>query len=337
MGRRPCTRVAIERDGAGGAFGESCDCASVEVTNRPPPSHNPPVRVSIVGLGLIGGSIARALHERSKPGQWHVTAWSRSEGPLRQALADGAIDVAAASLEQAILGAELVILAAPPLTCLDLIDQLGGPLRGALSEDCTVTDVASAKAQIVARADLGGLAFIGGHPMAGREVSGYGAAFPDLFVDRPWVTVIGRHARLCDGERIGELVEACGAIQVPMDGVAHDNAVAAISHMPLIVSAAIAEAVAGGPGEYERADWRASESLAATGWAGMTRLARGDPAMGAGIAGTNSAAIAVRLRDVRAAIDEWIAELEREGGPDAETLLARFTSAHRRLVDPDRE
>jgi prephenate dehydrogenase len=69
----------------------------------------------------------------------------------------------------------------------------------------------------------------------------------------------------------------------------------------------------------------------------MTRLARGDPAMGAGIAATNSAAIAVRLRDVRAAIDEWIAELEREGGPDSEALLARFTSARRRLADPERE
>ena len=311
--------------------------ASDEVTNRPRPGHNWPVRVSIVGLGLIGGSIARALHERNGPGRWHVTAWSRSAAPVRQALADGAVDVAAATLDEAVRDAEIVILAAPPLMCLDLVDQLSGPMRGAISEDCTVTDVASAKARIVARADAAGLPFIGGHPMAGREVSGYGAAVPDLFVDRPWVTVIGRYARLCDGERIGELVEACGAIQVPMDAVAHDNAVAAVSHMPLIVSAALAEAVAGGPREYEHEDWRAAEALAATGWAGMTRLARGDPAMGAGIAATNSAAIAVRLRDVRAAIDEWITELEREGGPDSEALLARFASARRRLADPDRE
>jgi prephenate dehydrogenase len=256
---------------------------------------------------------------------------------VERAVHDGAVDVAAATLEEALRDAEIVILAAPPLTCLELVDQLGGPLRGALSEDCTVTDVASAKARIVARADAAGLPFIGGHPMAGRELSGYDAALPDLFVQRPWVTVIGRHARLCDGERIGELVEACGAIQVPMNGEAHDNAVAAISHMPLIVSAAMTEAVAGGPREFEHEDWRAAEALAATGWAGMTRLARGEPAMGAGIAATNSAAIARRLRDVRATIDEWIAELEREDGPDAAALLARFASARRRLVEPDRE
>lgn len=301
------------------------------------PGHNGRVRVSIVGLGLIGGSIARALHERTEPGAWHVTAWSRNPAPVQQALADGAIDVAAATLEDAISGAEIVILAAPPLTCLDLVDRLGGSLRASLPEDCTVTDVASAKEQIVARANAAGLPFVGGHPMAGRELSGYAASLPDLFVGRPWVTVPGRHARLCDGERMGELIEACGALQIPMAAAAHDSAVAAISHMPLVVSAAMVEAVAGGPGRPEHEDWRAAEALAATGWAGMVRLARGEPGMGAGIAATNSEAIADRLRDLRAVIDSWLVDLERDGGPDADRLLARFTSARERLVEADRK
>jgi prephenate dehydrogenase len=171
--------------------------------------------------------------------------------------------------------------------------------------------------------------------MAGRELSGYGAAVPDLFVRRPWVTVPGRFARLCDCERIGELIDACGALQIPMRAAAHDSAVAAISHMPLVVSAAMVEAVAGGPGEPEREDWQAAEVLAATGWAGMTRLAKGEPGMGAGIAATNSAALAGRLRDVRAVIDSWIKELEQEDGPDADRLLARFASARKRLEEPE--
>jgi prephenate dehydrogenase len=295
------------------------------------------VRVSIAGFGLIGGSIARALHERAEPGQWHVTAWSRTAAPIDRARADGVVDAAAATLEEAVRGAEIVVLAVPPLTCLDLIDELGGPLRGAIGEDCTITDVASAKARIVARADAARLPFIGGHPMAGRELSGYGAAVADLFVQRPWVTVLGRYARLGDGERIGELIEACGALQVPMHAEAHDSAVAAISHMPLIVSAAMVEAVAGGPGKPEHEDWRAAEALAATGWAGMTRLAKGEPSMGAGIAATNSAAIAGRLRDLRKVVDGWLKELEREGGPDADALLARFASARQRLLESDRQ
>ena len=292
------------------------------------------MRVSIVGFGLIGGSIARALRSRGGAGEWHVTAWSRTPGPVRQALEDGVVDVAAPTLEEAVRGADLVLLAAPPLTCLDLIDQIGGPLRRHLSEDATVTDAVSAKARIVERANAVRLPFIGGHPMAGRELSGYAAALPDLFVGRPWVTVPGRYSRLLDAERVGELIEACGAVQIPMLDTAHDQAMAAISHMPLVVSAALVEAVAGRPDEPERADWRAAEALAATGWAGMTRLARGEPSMGAGIAATNSAAIASRLRDLRVALDEWIVELEREGGPDAEALRARFVSARNRLEEP---
>jgi prephenate dehydrogenase len=264
-----------------------------------------------------------------------VTAWSRSPGPVARAAADGAVDVAAPTIEDAVEVAELIVLAAPPLTCLDLVDMLAGPLRDRLLSDATITDVASAKARIVERANDGKLPFIGGHPMAGREVSGYGAALPDLFVDRPWVTVLGKYARLCDGERIGELIDACGAIQIPMQARAHDSAVAAISHMPLVISAALVEAVAGGPGEPERADWHAAESLAATGWAGMTRLAKGDPSMGAGITATNARAIAARLRDVRDVIDEWLAELDRDGGPDAQALARRFTEARSRLIGPE--
>jgi prephenate dehydrogenase len=299
--------------------------------------HNGLMRVSIAGFGLIGGSIARALHERTEPGTWHVTAWSRNPAPVQKGLEEGAVDVAAPSLEAALDGAEIVILAAPPLTCLELLDRIGGPLRTLLSEDCTVTDVASAKASIVARADAAKLPFIGGHPMAGRELSGYAAALPDLFVQRPWVVVPGQFARLCDGERIGELIEACGGLQITMRAAAHDSAVAAISHMPLVVSAAMVEAVAGGPGRPEHEDWRAAEVLAATGWTGMTRLAKGEPGMGAGIAATNSAAIAGRLRDLRAVIDSWLADLEREGGPDSDRLQARFTSARDRLMEPDRK
>jgi prephenate dehydrogenase len=291
------------------------------------------MRVSIVGFGLIGGSIARALRARGIRNQWHLTAWSRTSATVWRAVDEGVLDVAAQSLEDACREADLVILTAPPLTCLELIDEIGGPLRHVLPEDATVTDGASAKARIVARADAVRLPFVGGHPMAGRELSGYGAALPDLFVGRPWITVPGSYARLGDGERVRELVEACGALQIQMRADLHDEAVAAISHMPLIVSAALVEAVIGAPGEPDHADWDAVRALAATGWAGMTRLARGEPAMGAGIAATNSGAIIARLRDVQLAIEEWIDELDRKDGPDADALYRRFLDAKGRLEE----
>ena len=291
------------------------------------------MRLTIVGFGLIGGSVARALREREpgSAGPWKITAWSRTRASVEQAVRDGVVDTAPDTLEKALRGADLVLLAAPPLTCLDLLDRLGGPLRAALG-DATLTDTVSAKTQIVARADMSGLHFVGGHPMAGRELSGYAAAVPDLFVGRPWVTVPGAEATLADTQRVRALIEGCGAVEVPMTAEAHDSAVAAISHMPLVISAALVEAVAGRPGHAPRADWPAAEKLAATGWAGMTRLALGEPSMGAGIAATNFGAIAARLRDMRTVIDEWLAELEATNGPDADRLRDRFAAARDRLA-----
>ena len=140
------------------------------------------MRVAFLGLGLIGGSLALATRSPDR----HVVAWTpRGDGP-RAALAAGAIDEVAATRGAAVEGADLVILAAPALEILELIRWLSGA-RGSLSEGVTVTDVASTKSAITEAARDAGLPFVGGHPMAGLETSGFGAADRDLFRDRPWV------------------------------------------------------------------------------------------------------------------------------------------------------
>lgn len=288
------------------------------------------MRVALLGFGLIGGSIAHALR-RTRP-EWSLAAWSPSGSGPEAAAAAGLVDVAAGSPADAIDGAELVVLAAPPLACLELIDTLAGSLRDHLAVSTVVTDVASTKSAIVARADELGLRFVGGHPMAGREVSGFGAADPDLFRDRPWVIVPGAMADEDDRARVESLAVACGARPIVMDARDHDAAVAAISHLPLVVAAALVEAVAGGEGPA-REGWTTAAGLAASGWQGMTRLARGDAEMGAGIAATNAAPVAARLRDLRAVLDEWLAALERPGGPDEVELTARLSAAKRRLEE----
>jgi prephenate dehydrogenase len=121
-----------------------------------------------------------------------------------------------------------------------------------------------------------------------------------------------------------------------MAALEHDAAVAAISHAPLVVAAALVEAMAGGPGEATTPGWAAAAALGSSGWAGATRLARGDPAMGAGIAATNAAPLAARLRDVRDRLDEWLALLEAPapgGLPDEAALHARFAAARARLEE----
>jgi prephenate dehydrogenase len=167
--------------------------------------------------------------------------------------------------------------------------------------------------------------------MAGREVTGYGAAAADLFAGRPWVVVPGAYARGDDVERVETLVAACAANSVQMSAAEHDAAVAAISHLPLVVAAALVEAVAGAGQGPDREDWRVAAGLAASGWRGMTRLARGDEEMGAGIIATNAPAIASRVRDMRNALDGWLVELDRAGGPDPTSVAARLADARRRL------
>ncbi len=302
------------------------------------------MRIALVGFGLIGGSIARALRRpfagaeagSNGPVILSIVAWSPTGTGVSRALADGVVDAAPASLVEVLDGADLVVLAAPPLGCLELLDALGGALRLHLTRGATVTDVASTKATIVARADALRLPFVGGHPMAGRETSGYGAATPDLFDGRPWVVVPGVGARPPDVERVEWLARACGARPVRLDAGEHDAAVAAVSHLPLVVATALAEAVVGPADGPVRADWWTGRLLAASGWRDMTRLARGDPAMAAGILATNAPSIAARLEDLRTVLDSWLAALGAEGGPDAAALEARVRALRARLeAGPD--
>jgi prephenate dehydrogenase len=284
------------------------------------------MRLAILGLGLIGGSVARALRTRARS-DWSLVAWTPNGNGPRAAGRAGVVDAVAPSLAAAVEDADVVLLAAPPLASIGLIDDLR---QVALAGDCVVTDTASTKRAIVARGEAAGLRFVGGHPMAGRETSGFSAADPDLFVDRPWVICRGTSDDVAV-ERVEMLARAVGAVPVHMTAAAHDRAVAAVSHLPLLTSAALVEAVLSRGDATERDEaWR----LAATGWRDATRLARGDAAMGAGIVATNADFIAARLRSLRDVIDSWLADVEGVGTPDPARLEARLAAA-RQLLDDD--
>jgi prephenate dehydrogenase len=292
------------------------------------------MQLGFIGFGLIAGSIAKAVRSNEITATWTMRAWSPSGAGPAQAVEDGVIDRAAPTALDVLADTDLVILAGPATACLEALDSLSGPWRAALPPDAVITDVASTKAALLGRADAGGLRYVGGHPMAGLEASGYPASRPDLFVDRPWVIVPGGSATPADVDRVTGLADACGARAVRLDARVHDRAVAGISHLPMLVAAALVEAVAGRTDGETRPDWDVARSLAAGGWRDMTRLARGDPAMGSGILVTNSEAVTDRLRDLRAVLDDWLAALERPTGPDESALDGRLRSARDRIEDP---
>jgi prephenate dehydrogenase len=298
----------------------------------------PSGRIAFLGFGLIAGSIAMALRARAREGvaigggdapELALVAWTPSGTGPAEGLATGLLDAAPTTAEEALDGADLVILAAPPFAILEHLDAIGGTWRDALG-GALVTDVGSTKRAITDRAIAHGLRFVGGHPMAGRETTGVRSASAALFTGRPWVIVAPPGAAPADVARVEALAAATGARPIRLDAAEHDAAVAAISHLPLLTSAALVEAVAGDPA------WRtgAARELAASGWRDATRLAAGSPEMGAGILATNAAEVLPRLRAMRAAIDAWIADLERApgGSPSAAALQQRLEAARAELA-----
>lgn len=296
----------------------------------------PPATIAFLGFGLIGGSVARALRREPASGERigrpRLVAWTPSGTGPAAALRDGVIDATATSPDEALADADLVVVAAPPTDAIALVRRLGSDLAPALRNGAIVTDVTSTKAAIVRAAAEAGVRFVGGHPMAGRESSGYAASTAELFVDRPWVIVPPDAGRDEDVETVRWLAERCGARPLLLSAAAHDAATAAVSHLPLVVAAALVETLHGQGGD----PLSVATTLAASGWGSATRLARGDARMGAGIVATNAPAIAAQVRAMRDALDAWLAVLE-DGHPDPDALEARFEAARSSLASMDDE
>jgi prephenate dehydrogenase len=214
--------------------------------------------VSIVGLGLIGGSLARVLRSRG----WRVIGIDQP-AVMRRAKAARAISEAAPRLERAV-EADIVVLAAYPRANRVLLRRLAPLARPGLA----ITDVGSVKERICDEARrLGVAGFVGGHPMAGSERAGFAASSAALFRGRPWIlTPAGSAPRAVAAVR--RMIRAAGARPVAMSPAEHDRVVAFLSHLPQIASWALRDAVL--------ADEVASRHLAVAGpaFADMTRLAR---------------------------------------------------------------
>ncbi|MGA7295833.1 MAG: prephenate dehydrogenase [Terriglobales bacterium] len=200
-------------------------------------------QVTIIGTGLIGGSLGLALKKRHLVGR--IIGCDRAP-VLEKAEQCGAIDSGSANPADAVRGSDLVVLATPVIPILDLIGRLGP----ALPAKTLVTDVGSTKAEIVSRAAKSfgrnaGQRFLAGHPMAGKENAGVEFAEADLFEGAAWLftPLPGQnvHAGMC-GEFIHS-AEKMGARVAVLDPDNHDRVCAWISHLPQMISTALAAAL----------------------------------------------------------------------------------------------
>ena len=196
-------------------------------------AQGPPRSVAVVGLGLIGASLLAALRARL-PEVRRIGVARRPEIAHR-ALADGLCDEAGSGAEL-LAGGEVVVLCTP-------VDAMEGWLAACAEHApaTLVTDCGSTKGWVVERgaALLGEARFLGGHPMAGRERSGYDAAEPGLFTGCTWVVTPARPGDLAGFAPWLAVIDALGAHLEVLDAATHDAAVAAISHVPFALSAAL--------------------------------------------------------------------------------------------------
>jgi len=247
-------------------------------------SGEPPIfnKIGIVGLGLIGGSIAIASRQIWPTGL--IIAVDQKE-VLELAMVRHAIDIAADDLV-VLAEADLIILAAPVLQNIDLLKSLETHVKGS----AVVTDVGSTKREIIeaARGISPKFTFVGGHPMAGATQGGFSNARKDLFSGRPWI-LTPHDDRSGDAvEKLFQLTKSFGALPQIMNGATHDTMVASLSHLPQLTASVLMAVIGKTVGSEGLA-------LAGRGLIDTTRLASSPPDIWKDVCATNGDEIRVAL------------------------------------------
>lgn len=224
-------------------------------------------KAGIVGLGLMGGSIAKALKKYC--GVKEIAAYGRNEESLRQALGDGAITGYSTAIDSSFSGCDIIFICTPVDTIADYARMLA-PFVG---RDCILTDVGSTKTNVYeSLAGLDGLCFIGGHPMTGSEKTGYTASVEYLFENAYYLLTPYPDAPPDKVDNLRNIVTQIGAIPVVLPPHTHDHAVAAISHAPHVIASALVNTVRDLDDESH-----ILQSLAAGGFKDITRIASASP------------------------------------------------------------
>jgi prephenate dehydrogenase len=282
------------------------------------------MKITIVGCGLIGGSMALALKRRQPECTIACLDLQDRIPAIREAgVADqiGTLDDIAEQVPQS----AVVVVATPVQSILEIIEML----RPSLREGTIVTDVGSTKNRIMLEARKlmpPGVHFVGGHPMAGSERSGVEAADPLLFSDRVYALCPYPDTPPDAIITLMELAESLLAIPVTLDPEEHDRIMAMVSHLPQLISVALMEAARAGDAEHAMLD-----KLAGRGFLDMTRLAASEYGMWRGILDTNQDAI-------RQAVERFSQRLSRliGGTPEREVALVWDQAGrHRRKMVPE--
>jgi len=282
-------------------------------------------RLTVIGVGLIGGSLARALRASGAVDQ--VIGCGRSAANLERALELGVIDRYAQDPAQAVQDADLVFIAVP----LGAVRDTFAAIKGRLRDDAVVTDGGSVKGSVVADAQavFGAVPtrLVPGHPIAGTEHSGVEASFSTLYRDR---CVILTPLPATDSEALGRVTRmwrSCGAQVTTMDVTHHDQVLAATSHLPHMLAFGLVDALA---------RLRENDEIfryAAGGFRDFTRIASSDPTMWRDICIANREQLGEMLRQFGDEMLDLAATIHRGDGDHLLEIFRRAKDARDRYVE----
>ncbi|MFO8014185.1 MAG: prephenate dehydrogenase [Phycisphaerae bacterium] len=275
-------------------------------------------QVTIIGTGLIGGSLGLAMKRAGLARK--VVGVGHRQTTLDRAVACGAADETALEAAEGVRGSDLVVLA----TAVGLFEPLLRRAARDLADGAVVIDVGSTKAEVVRIAETvvpEGRAFVGCHPIAGSEKRGIDYADADLFGGAVCVVTPTDRTPADALARVTDTWEALGMRVVRLSAAEHDRLLAEVSHLPHLAAAALVQAV--GP-EAER--------LVGSGWTDSTRIAGGDPGLWRDILLTNAAGVGRALEQFREALKELEDALARGDGERIEHLLADAKARRDRIV-----
>lgn len=275
-------------------------------------------RVAIIGVGLIGGSLGLALKQLSKID--HIAGCAQHQETLDQALLMGAIDEGNLDPAKVVAQADLIFIATP----VSKIVGISREILPFLKDGAILTDVGSTKGRIVSEIEAmipSGIYFIGGHPMAGSERSGIGAASADLFKNASYILTPTERTNMDAFQKLHSLLSQIGARVLSLDPKIHDEVVAIISHLPHVVSSALVDLAV-----EQRNKMENILLLAAGGFYDMTRIAASNPEMWVDICLENRQALTRILKDFGKELNQFTHLIE---GGNREELVEKLKEAQR--------
>jgi prephenate dehydrogenase len=292
-------------------------------------------KIAIIGLGLIGGSIAKALKDRLNI--TCITAVDNNESSIRQAISEGYIQEGFTELNDSVYNSDIIFLCTPVKYTLEYLTLLCGNVK----ESCILTDTASTKKEIIDYINSldNPPCFIGGHPMAGTEKAGFASSFSHLFENAYYILSPSKNSPKEALELLTEIVEGIGAIPVKLDAKEHDIITATISHVPHVIASALVNLV-----KQSDSPERKMQVLAAGGFKDITRIASSNPQIWESIILSNRQEVKETLNKLVKTISTFIEYIDNNNSSNiynffesARNYRNTFSNNRIGLIDPQNE